>query len=214
MHACVYLLSNSLHKGVKANQGPGQICATRDAPPGPDSCNTPWRGQGPAQGQPKCQLQGRSRGTGANQTHTGSRPGHLFLISSVEQKHCGTKALAGPQAGNIRTVWRVRQQWVGDITRHARCPARTEPGLYFKFQPEVMQRHRNHSAASRTRTTTESNRTSVFGGAQIPADTARHLSCRQQRTSALLPFPVALAKSSASKVVTLTVSHRHPHNHP
>ena len=134
--------------------------------------------------------------------------------SFVSNFQRGTKSLAGPQAGNIRTVWRVRQQWVGDITRHARCPARTEPGLYFKFQPEVMQRHRNHSAASRTRTTTESNRTSVFGGAQIPADTARHLSCRQQRTSALLPFPVALAKSSASKVVTLTVSHRHPHNHP
>ena len=94
MHACVYLLSNSLHKGVKANQGPGQICATRDVPPGPDSCNTPWRGQGPAQGQPKCQLQGRSRGTGANQTHTGSRPGHLFLISSAEQNHSPGRRLA------------------------------------------------------------------------------------------------------------------------
>ena len=138
---------------------------------------------------------------------------HVFIGNQREQLQ-KEPAQAGPQAGNIRTVWRVRQQWVGDITRHARCPARTEPGLYFKFQPEIMQRNRKHSAASRTRTTTESNRTSVFGGAQIPADTARHLSCRQQRTSALLPFPVALAKSSASKVVTLTVSHRHPHNHP
>ena len=162
VHACAYILSHSLHKGVNGNQGPGQTCATRDVPPSPDSCNTPWRGQGPAQGQPKCQLQGRSLCTGANQAHTGSRPGHLFLISSG-----GTKALAGPQAGDMRTVQRVGQQWVSDITWHTRCPARTKPGLHFKFQPEIMQRNRNHSAASRTRTSTESNRTPVFGGKVI-----------------------------------------------